>query len=274
MLRKGKRKSRIRYALCIVLFVMMVHMMGNTVRAAGADSPKVKSESTAVKKKTGKIITKKGRKYYQYANGKKAKNKFIEIKGKTYFFAKNGAMEKGWMKRGSSYYYFDRSTGVQKSGCKVDGVKIGKDGKAKKTDYSKKKIATMIKAKSIMNKVTRPTDSKKQKLRKVFDWVKKHPYRRYRVLPKSRKKGWETAFANDVYNKGDGCCVSAACAFAFLAHECGYKDVYVCDDTGHAWTEINGRVYDTLFARVKSFTRYYNASYSTAHLWCVNKLKI
>ena len=122
---------------------------------------------------------------------------------------------------------------------------------------------------------TKTTDSKQKKLKKVFNWVLKHPYKRYRTLKSVQsKKGWEITFANDVYKKGQGCCVSEASAFAFLAHECGYKNVYICDDTGHAWTEINGRVYDTLFAEAKNYNKYYNSSYGTAGLHRVGKLKI
>lgn len=265
----------IKQSLCLLLFVLLISLAGTTASAASSKTSDTKQTSAKkTNKTTGKIVTKKGKKYYVYANKTKAKNCFIEIKGKTYYFGEKGVMEKGWMKKGSDYYYFDRSTGVQKKKGTVDGIKIKKDGKAKKTSYSKRKITTMIKAKEIMNKVTKTTDTKKQKLRKVFNWVLKHPYTRYRTIASARKKkGWEMTFANDVYKKGKGCCVSEACAFAFLAHECGYTS-YVCDDTGHAWTEINGRVYDTLFAEAQSYSRYYGTSYRTAGLYRVHKLKI
>lgn len=237
------------------------------------EKPEKPAKPAKPAKPVGKIVTKNGKKYYQYENGKKEKSKFITVKGKTYYFGKDGAMEKGWMKKGSSYYYFDRSTGVQTKKGKVDGITI-KNGTARKNDYSIKKIETMITAKGIMNKVTKATDSKSQKLKKVFDWVLKHPYKRHRILSHVKKnKGWEIIFANDIYKTGNGCCVSEACAFAFLAHECGYES-YVCDDTGHAWTEIDGRVYDTLFAEAKSYKNYYNSSYKTAKLHRVGKLKI
>ncbi len=179
------------------------------------------------------------------------------------------------MKKKGNYYYFDRQTGKQIFNCKVDGIKIRKDGTAKLSTYTKNKIDTMITAKKIMQANTKTTDSKQKKLKKVFNWVLKHPYKRYRTLQSVQsKKGWEITFANDVYKKGQGCCVSEASAFAFLAHECGYKNVYICDDTGHAWTEINGRVYDTLFAEAKNYNKYYNSSYGAAGLRRVGKLKI
>ena len=267
---------KIKYSLCMFLFCVVIFFAGNTAEATTVGENTVSKESaTDVNETTGKIITEKGKKYYEYANGKRAKNEFVEVEGKTYYFGKKGTMEKGWLKKAGKYYYFDRESGVQKKNCTVDGIKIKKNGEAKKTTYSKSKIETMIKAKSIVNKVTKSTDTKKQKLKKVFDWVLKHPYKRYRILAKAqKKKGWEMKYANDIYKKGKGCCVSEASAFAFLAHECGYKKVYICDDTGHAWVEINGRVYDTLFAEVKSYKNYYNSSYKTAKLHRVGKLKI
>lgn len=230
---------------------------------------------TTEKEQKGHIYKKKGKSYYKYEDGKLAKKKFVTVGKNTYYFNKKGVMEKGWMKKKGNYYYFDRQTGKQKFNCKVDGIKIRKDGTAKLSTYTKNKIDTMIMAKKIMQANTKTTDSKQKKLKKVFNWVLKHPYKRYRTLKSVQsKKGWEITFANDVYKKGQGCCVSEASAFAFLAHECGYKNVYICDDTGHAWTEINGRVYDTLFAEAKNYNKYYNSSYGTAGLHRVGKLKI
>ena len=230
---------------------------------------------TTEKEQKGHIYKKKGKSYYKYEDGKLAKKKFVTVGKNTYYFNKKGAMEKGWMKKKGNYYYFDRQTGKQKFNCKVDGIKIRKDGTAKLSTYTKNKIDTMITAKKIMQANTKTTDSKQKKLKKVFNWVLKHPYKRYRTLKSVQsKKGWEIIFANDVYKKGQGCCVSEASAFAFLAHECGYKNVYICDDTGHAWTEINGRVYDILFAEAKNYNKYYNSSYGTAGLHRVGKLKI
>lgn len=280
----------IKWGLYVLSFAAAVLLTGNTAFATdmsdvytnidnknenSVNTDNVEVTDTETKEEAGKIVTKNGKKYYEYANGKKAKNQFVTIKKKTYYFGKKGVMVKGWMKKDSNYYYFDRNTGAQKIGGTVDGIKLDKSGKAKKTSYNKKKIETMITANSIMNKVTKPTDTKEQKLKKVFDWVLKHPYHRYRYYHEAKaKKGWEMTYANDVYEKGDGCCASEACALAFLAHECGYKTVYICDDTGHVWVEINGRVYDTLFAEAKNYKKYYNSDYKTARLHCINKKKI
>lgn len=277
---KGQRLN-ISFGLFLICCIIGIFLIGDSAFAAAIeDSPAdsqtaVETPQTPEDRQDGKWITVKGEKYYQFQDGTRAKKQFVEIQGKRYYFGKKGVMQTGWMKQGKDYYYFDRSSGAQKLGGKVDGISIKKNGKAKKTAYSKKKLAVMIEAKKIVNKVTKPTDKKSEKLKKVFNWVLKHPYKRYRILAQARrKKGWEMDYANDIYKNGQGCCVSESCALAFLAKECGYKKVYVCDDTGHAWVEINGKVYDTLFAETKGYNKYYGSDYKTARLHRVNKHKI
>ncbi len=224
--------------------------------------------------KTGGIVTKSGKKYYRYSNGSYAKSKFVTINGKTYYFNKKGVMTTGWAKISGSYYYFNRSTGVEKKNGSVDGIKLKSNGKAVVNSSKKTFINTMITARNIMLANTKATDSKATKLKKCFNWVLKHPYKRYRILAQARtSKNWICTYANDVFKKGNGCCVSEACAFSFLAHECGYT-AYVCDDTGHAWTEINGKVYDTLFAEAKNYNKYYGSTYKTAGLHRSNKTRL
>lgn len=182
---------------------------------------------------------------------------------------------RGWQKLGGKYYYFDRNTGAQVRGRTVDGIRLNSDGSAVSSTYNNEKIRTMIKARSIMESVTNTSDSRETKLRKCFNWVMRQPYKRYRTLKVARQKaGWEMLFANDHFERGNGCCVSDACAFAFLAHECGYETVYICDDTSHSWVEINGRAYDPLFAESKSFSRNYGVTYGVYGLHPANKTKI
>ncbi len=181
----------------------------------------------------------------------------------------------GWVKKGKKYYYYDRSSGKQKKNKKVDGIKLGKDGSAKHTSYNYKKIKTMIEARKLVNKLTKKSDSKQTKLKKVFTYMKRVSYNKHHEFSKlSKKKGWEMVYANDIFDKGTGCCVSQSAALAFMAHECGYKTVYLCHDGDHAWVEINDRVYDALLAQIKNHNSYYNASYRDAHLSAVEKIKI
>ena len=226
-------------------------------------------------KTKNKFVTKSGKTYYYGDKGKKLKNGLYEVKKKTYYFDEKGVMYKGWKKIKGDYYYFSRKDGKMLKNHTVDGIKIKKSGTVKKTKYNESKIQTMIKARKLMQSITKPSDSKQTKLKKCFDWIIKLPYRRYRMLkPIYKTKGWEMTFANDIFDNKMGCCVSNSAALAFLAHECGYETVYVAHDTGHAWTEIDGKVYDTLFAEVKSYKKYFGGSYKTAGLYRVDRRKI
>ncbi len=193
---------------------------------------------------------------------RKLAEQFLREFEKTYYIDQNGKAVCGWKKIGSEYYYFDRETGVMASSARIDGIKITGSGTAQKTDANVKKIQTMMKARAIVDQVTNASDSRSQKIEKCFRWIFQFPYKRYRRLqPIYRQAGWEVTFANDIFDNHQGCCVSEASAAAFLFHECGYPQVYVACDTSHAWVELNGRVYDPLFAEARGFSEYYNRSY-------------
>lgn len=207
-----------------------------------------------------------GQKLY-YVNGNPA-NGLTKISSDTYFFSK-GVMQQGWQTVGGEYYHFDRTDGKLIRNATVDGIKVDADGKAQKTAYNTEKIKTFMKARAIMLRETNPTDTVEEKKLKCFKWVMSCPYRQYRQVGASMKiSGWEMKFANDIFDNGNGCCGSTTGAFAFLAVECGCKDVYFCDDGvstgGHAWVimEGNNRVYDVIFAKSKSFDANYDSNVS------------
>ena len=236
-----------------------------------------KPKSTAKPKPTatpGRLVHKKYTTWYVYKGGRKLTKSFLTLKKKTYYFDKNGDMYHGWLKRGGEYYYLDRSTGVLVHHGKVDGIRLRK-GQAVQTKLSVKKIETMRTAARLLKRITKPSDTREQKKMKCYKYIMKCDYRRYRFLePIYKKKGWESTFANDIFRHHAGCCVSESSALAFLFHEIGYKNVYVCHDTSHAWVEMNGRVYDNLFSKAKDFRKYYNATYESFGLNPVDKRKI
>ncbi len=206
---------------------------------------------------------------------RKLSDTFITESGSTYYIDGAGQIVCGWKKLGESYYYFDRKNGKMAADCMVDGIQLKKDGRAAATAADVQKIQTMIKARSIVLQITRPEDTLEQKIKKCFLWIFQFPYRQYRRLnPIYRQAGWEVTFANDIFDRHQGCCVSEASATAFLFHECGCETVYVATDTGHAWVELNGRVYDPLFAEARGFDRYYNRPYEGYGMYAVVKHKI
>ena len=237
----------------------------------GKPKPTVKPTVTPV---PGRLVHKKYTTRYVYKGGKKLTRSFLTLKKKTYYFDKNGDMYHGWLKRGGAYYYLDRSTGTLIHHGRVDGIRIRKD-QAVQTKLSVRKIETMRTAARLLGQITKPSDTQEQKKMKCYQYIMKCDYRRYRFLePIYKKKGWESTFANDIFRHHAGCCVSESSALAFLFHEIGYKDVYVCHDTSHAWVEMEGRVYDNLFSKAKDFWKYYNATYESFGLHPVDKRKI
>ncbi len=206
---------------------------------------------------------------------RKLTNTWITEAGSTYYLDQNGQPVCGWKKLGQDYYYFDRENGKQAAGRIVDGIRLTKSGQAVATNANVQKIQTMIKARNIVLQITKPEDTLEEKIRKCFLWVFQFPYKQYRRLnPIYRQEGWEVIFANDIFDRQQGCCVSEASATAFLFHECGCETVYVATDTGHAWVELNGRVYDPLFAEARGFDNYYNRSYEGYGMYAVVKHKI
>ena len=198
--------------------------------------------------------------------------------GSTYYYDANGVMQTGWQEINGSYYCFDRITGKLVTGTTINKIKVDSNGKAVSlTNYGKSRIETMMRAHQIMLDVTSPTDTMEQKRYKCFVWeYSKHPYYRWRLLsnlyPYSDE--WDVDFANDIFVRGRGCCISDACAAAYLFMEIGYTDIYVCHDTSHGWFTVNGRLYDPLFAEAKNFDLNYNADYTDYRRNPVGRVRI
>lgn len=183
--------------------------------------------------------------------------------GNTYLYDEDDEMKTGWQIVNDEYYFFDRETGERIVGQTVDGIKIGPAGETDLSDYDKKKIDTMIKARKVVLENTKPTDTIEEKRKKLFDWVLSFPYHQYRYLKDVYKKqGIEIIEANDIFDKGAGDCVSESAALAFLFHEIGYNDVYWVHDTGHSWVRCEDKLFDPLFAEAKDYNANYNAPFT------------
>lgn len=212
----------------------------------------------------GRFYKKKGLTFFISKDGSKIKKQFFVYKGKVYRTDSKGRLIKGWLKYKGNYYFFDRSSGKLIIDGKADNIKISKKGIAKTSKENYLRIQTYIKAQKIVTKVTKPSDSKKVKLYKCYKWLEKFQYKQFRTMRSakiSHPKDWDVIFANDIFDNHMGCCASEASAFAYLAKSCGYTKVTICSDTGHAWVDIRGRLYDPLFAEARSFSKNYNSGY-------------
>lgn len=169
--------------------------------------------------------------------------KAFKLSGVTYFSNEKGVLEA--RKAKGSYYY-------------ANGKKMSR------TDAYEYK--TIVKARAIATKITKPSQTKAQKLRTCFNWVRAKYYAIHRAW--SGSSTWPAVYAMDHFNNKNGDCHSDAAAFAYLAYAIGYTKVYCCTDSGktaednHGWAEVNGRVYDPLFDQSKSGS-YFARSYSS-----------
>ena len=172
--------------------------------------------------------------------------------GAVYFRDSKGVEQTGWQEIDGNFYCFDRITGKLVTDTTINKIKVDKTGKAVNlTDYGRKRIEIMMKAHQKVLELTDPSDTMEEKRLKVFNWeVFEHPYWVWRLLANywQTTDEWDVLFADDIFTKGRGCCVSDSTCCAFMFLEIGYKNIYVCHDGRHGWFTVNGRLYDPLFA--------------------------
>lgn len=224
--------------------------------------------------RTGWIIY-NNKKYYFGSNGKRYSG-VKKINGKYYYFSDKGVLRRTTVTEGKNTYY-----------CTEHGVleaqKIGGNyyyANGKKMDSAKAyEYETLLRARSVVAEITNANMSKSQKFETCFNWVIKHYYATRRVF--MNQTAWPALYANDyLIPSGGGNCFSDGCAFAYLAKALGYKNVYVCVDTdelgdsGHCWAEIDGLVYDPLFAEAKNYYEYYGATYASYGLTAIRRVAI
>ena len=201
-----------------------------------------------------------GRSYFD-ANGVRATG-LKKIGKYTYYFNGKGIMQTGTVKvKNNTYYLKDNGQmEARKTGSKYYNASGKAMSKVQANDFE-----TLQRAKGIVKKITTSKMTKSEKLKKCFDWVISKPYVTRRTF--SNTAGWPAVYANDHFVMGGGNCFSDAAAFAYLAKALGYTKIYVCVDSdgrggsGHSWAEINGLVYDPLFAEAKSYSKNYGVKY-------------
>lgn len=274
MFNMKKMKKILAFCLCAML---MTTVPTFTETAGAATTSTKKTTSTTTKKKT----TIKG--WYKLKTG-----------GMRYF--KNGKYITGCHKIGKYVYLFNKNGFKAQKNTTYKGVQYFIDDYAHVTGwrkgstfyYNNGKAMSANKAlnfrayqnaRNVINQVTNSRMSKSQKLEACFRWVMSKYYFTWRRFDQGGPV-WYAVQANDHFERGCGDCIADASAFAYLAKALGYKNVYICadgvrsDDNSHAWTEINGRVYDPLFAEAKSYSRNYNVSYGVYTLSPVTKKKL
>ncbi|MCD8015845.1 MAG: hypothetical protein LUG99_22345 [Lachnospiraceae bacterium] len=235
--------------------------------AATMEETSETEETEQETKKVGRWYTaKSGNVYYYNENDKKLKNGKYKINGKYYYFDSKGIQRTGWQKIGSSYYYFrigKRKNGYMVTSKTVNGIYLRKNGKARMTSYSKRKLPILYKANVIMRSVTKNSDTKAQKLKKLFEYTKTH-YKYSSIGSFPGGKNWDLYYAERSFINGalTADCHNYGVIFAYLANAVGYKASAVSSG-GHGWAEIGNYVYDPSWSLTDKTHNYFGMPYGT-----------
>lgn len=187
--------------------------------------------------------------YYVFSNEgkllKSSRNKFYKLKRGLYYVNKKGQpAQTGWFILKGKLYKAAKS-GKCVTSEKVEGIAFLKDGSAKRNTSSKLKMAVMRK----LDKLTRPSMTKKQKLRRCFNYCLTRKWAANSEPKDIGKAGWMQRCAYKMLLTEGGECFSFSCAFAAFAYELGYKPTVRGVPRNHAFVLINGRAYDNLGPR-------------------------
>lgn len=192
--------------------------------------------------------------YYFDAKGKITKG-LKKIGNYYYFFDQNGRQRSGWQKIGNQYYFFRISTGkmayMYKS-TKVNGITLDRYGRAVQTSYAKRKLAVMYKVNLIMQSITKPSDTYRERLLKCFNYIRK-TYRCSNIgsfRGYTGDRNWDLYYAERIFISGFSTsdCHSDGVLFAYFTNAVGYPAKAVSSG-GHGWAEIGNYVYDVNWSR-------------------------
>lgn len=214
---------------------------------------------------------------------------FVTLDGKTYYYDKNGVLlkdgivgsdEEGWRCADKNGVVDMTFTGVAGDGSTYWYLKKGQvdktarialsyngsqwnilNGKARKVVTEEDKV--LYRALQLVNKVTKSTMTKEEKLRAMWDYVRDAYVEKNPRIPHYRGMDWPIIYANDMLINGVGNCMSYGAEFCYIAKAIGYKDCYACHSGGHGWAEIEGLIYDVEWSRHVFKYNYYALSYDT-----------
>ena len=195
---------------------------------------------------------------------------YVTIDGKMYYYNSSGVLQRNGLVGSSQegYRYADENGVVQlnytglasnsagtwyvtnglldrtlRTAVTIKGVDyIVINGRA--TAVETEKQLTLFRALKLVDRLTKPTMSKSEKLRICFDYVVKNVVYEAPRIPDTNEDGWTELYANDVFLNEAGNCFSFAASFAYLAKAIGYSEIYVCNNVYHGWVEVDGYVYD------------------------------
>ncbi len=192
---------------------------------------------------------------------KKATGLVKSISGQQWYYVKKGVFKKytGLVKKVSNgRWYFSRKGKLETNLNKI--VFTAKDKKAGRKDPF-----VQVYARALCSKITNKKMTKKQKLLACFKYASDPSNYEYRFtrIPNYYGNDWPAVYAYDMIHQGASVCFGYTALFGYLAGACGY-DVYFCNEKGHGWVEINGKVYDPTYAGATDPVWIFGETYSDA----------
>ena len=177
--------------------------------------------------------------------------------GAWFYGDEGGVAHTGWLTLKGKKYWLD-DNGVMATGLRtIDGKRYVFSPSGAYVPVSAAHAAVFERAVKELERCTNASMTKEQKLRAAFNHIR-DDFREYNPrIPHMKRVGWETIYADDVFIGRGGNCLSYAAAFAFMAKAIGYENVYACN-RGHAWVEIDGRVYDPEWDKNHRSENYFN----------------
>ena len=177
--------------------------------------------------------------------------------GAWFYGDEGGVAHTGWLTLKGKKYWLD-DNGVMATGLRtIDGKRYVFSPSGAYVPVSAAHAAVFERAVKELERCTNASMTKEQKLRAAFNHIR-DDFREYNPrIPHMKRVGWETIYADDVFIGRGGNCLSYAAAFAFMAKAIGYENVYACN-RGHAWVEIDGRVYDPEWEKNHRSENYFN----------------
>ena len=201
---------------------------------------------------------------YTFSNGK-IRQGFVTINGGKYYYNDQGILQKNGIVGNSKdgYYYADKNGRVDTSyrGAVTSGGYDWIVFSGKATKVTTEANRTMFRAMKLAAKITTSSMSKSEKLRKCYVHIR-DSYVEYNTrVPDYTGMDWPVVYANDIFVRKGGDCLSCGAAFAYLAKAVGYDNAYGCHSGGHGWAEVDGKIYDPEWER-HSAGSYYGLNYN------------
>lgn len=186
-----------------------------------------------------------------------------KVAGAWFYGDEGGVAHTGWLQEGSKWYWMD-ANGVMAVGARtIDGKYYFFSKSGAWLPVKAEHAAVFERAVAELSKCTNDSMTKEQKLRAAFNHIRDNFTEKNPRIPHMKAFGWETIYADDIFVRGYGNCISMAAAFAFMAKAIGYDNVYACN-YGHAWVEIDGRIYDPEWEKNHRSESYFNRAINAA----------